>query len=86
MSESIPGSDKCLTFDERRDLETAWAAMQVSAGFVGELVGRADEVDCDELHEAFLNLSNAFDKVEHLIMRSKQIRLIRTTHAGHTDR
>ena len=86
MSETIPGSDKCLTFDERRDLEAAWAAMQMALEPVAELVGRADEVDCDELHEAFLNLSNAFDKVEHLIMRSKQIRLIRTTHAGHMDR
>lgn len=86
MSERIPGSDKCLTVDERRDLEVAWAEMQVSLGPVGELVGHADEVDCDELHAAFLNLSNAFDKVEHLIMRSKQIRLIRTTHAGHVDR
>ena len=80
MDETVPSTDRCLTTSERRELQAAWASLQSALQPLGDLVGQADLVDCDKLHETFLSLSDEFEKVEHLIMRAKQIRLL---HAGH---
>ncbi len=80
MNETAPGSEKCLTTEESQELQAAWSGLQAALRPLGELVQRATDIDCDELHDTFLNVSDDFDKVEHLIMRAKQIRLIRAGH------
>lgn len=82
MEQTIPGSDNCLTADEKRELQAAWSSMERVLQPLDELVKRAGEVDCDALHTAFLNLSNAFDCVERLIMSAKQVRLMREAQAA----
>ena len=80
MDEKVPGIDRCLTTEESQELQVAWSGLQTALQPLGELVQHGAEVDFDELHATFLNVSNDFEKVAHLIMRAKQIRLL---HSGH---
>ena len=80
MDDRVPGIGRCLTAEESQELQVAWGGLQSALQPLGKLVQRAADVDCDELHDTFLNVSDDFEKVAHLIMRAKQIRLL---HSGH---
>ena len=75
MDELDPLYERCLTPDERRELEQTWRDLQTEMQSFGKLVEQADEIDCDQLHDAFLRLADVFDEVERVVMRAKQFRL-----------
>jgi hypothetical protein len=75
-------TERCLTDDERAELTASWTTLQSALEVVGSQVAGADPIDCDQLHAAFLQLSDAYEGVEHLVMRAKQWRLL---HAAHTE-
>ncbi len=81
MDDMNPSEERCLTPEERRELEGSWRAFQMELQPFGEMVEHAAEVDCDELHDAFLRLADVFDEVERVVMRAQQIRLLRGTQA-----
>ena len=81
MTEMNPTGEKCLTEEERRELQTAWQAYDAAQQPFQKMVAHVDGVDCDELHDAFLHLADLFEEVERAIMRAQQVRLL---HAGHS--
>ena len=81
MDRLDPQTEKCLTDDERAELSAGWHSLQNALASVGGQIEGPDPVDCDVLHAAFLELSDAYEQVEHLVMRAKQWRLL---HAAHT--
>ncbi len=81
MDELVPGTQRCMTPDERRELQAAWADLRTAIQPFTGMVDHADEIDCSALHAAFLSLTDEFDKVEHLVMQAQQIRQL---HAGHS--
>ena len=84
MDDTNPSGERCLTSDERRELEANWRAFQAELQPFGEMVEHAAEVDCDELHDAFLRVADVFDEVERVVMRAQQIRLLRPTQDRQT--
>ena len=80
MDQMAPGSDRCLTSDEAQELHTAWTGFEAALRPLGALVQRATDIDCDELHDTFLTVADDFERVEHVIMRAKQFRLMRSGH------
>ncbi len=72
-----PRDERCLTDDELRELETTWTALKTGLRPIDEMIDRGDELDCSELHDAFVRLADVFDDVERVVMRAQQIRLLR---------
>jgi hypothetical protein len=85
MAETFPGNEPCLTEDELQELTAAWTATQPHLEALGNLIARGLDVDCDELHEVFLALADAFEQVERLVMRAKQLRTIGSDYAAEGD-
>ena len=84
METPNPANERCLTLDERRELQEQWVALQVALKQIGARVEGPQDVDCDELYALFLQTGDAFEAFERSVMRSKQIRLLHTTHGDHT--
>lgn len=83
MMENLnPANEQCLTPDEQRELREHWAALQAALVPVAARIESTENVDCDELYTQFLLLGDAFEAFEHVLMRTKQIRML---HAAHTD-
>ena len=82
MDHLTPEQQKCMTADERAELEAAWKAVQPFWQSLGQIIEGPEQIDCDALHESFLQLADTFDEVERLIMRAKQFRLMQATHGG----
>lgn len=80
MDHTNPSIKRCLTPDERDEIQASWRGLQAKLQPVGALVEQADLVDCDELHTAFGQLAGVFDDFERAVMRAQQVRLL---HAGH---
>ena len=77
MQELDPANERCLTSEERRELQEQWKALQAALEPVGTHLGGAEDVDCEELYTVFLRLEDTFEAFEHSLMRSKQIRMLR---------
>ncbi len=84
METPNPANERCLTLDERRELQEQWVALQATLKQMGSYIEGPQDVDCDELYTLFLRLGDAFEGFERSVMRSKQIRLLHTTHGDHT--
>jgi hypothetical protein len=82
MDRLDPQTERCLTDDERTELTAGWKTLQSALEVVGSQVAGADPIDCDQLHESFLQLSDAYEGVEHLVMRAKQWRFLHAAHTG----
>jgi len=72
-----PRDERCLTDEELRELKTNWTAMKGQLQPIDEMIDRGEEVDCSDLHDAFVRLADVFDDVERVVMRAQQIRLLR---------
>ncbi len=80
MEEMNPVGERCLTPEERREINAEWVKLRNAMEPLGNFVEQPDDIDCDELYSSFLRFSEIFDAFERSVMRSKQIRLL---HAGH---
>jgi len=76
MDTTSPQPESCLTPDEQQELKDAWQALQTAQAPVKALVD-AQVIDCDELHDAFLTLDDAFEVFERKVMEARQIRVMR---------
>lgn len=85
MAEDTSINARCLSRDEAHELQEAWQAVMVMQTPVAQIVGQGDTIDCDALHEAFLELCDTYDAFERLVMRAKQIRLLQVTQGNHED-
>jgi hypothetical protein len=82
MKTPNPANEQCLTPEEQRELQELWAELQAALGPVGTRIESTEDVDCDQLYTQFLRLGDAFEAFEHVLMRTKQIRML---HSAHTD-
>lgn len=85
MDQLDPQTEQCLTDDERAELRSAWIALQSALDPIGKQVTGAEPVDCDQLHGSLLALSDAYEQVEHLVMRARQWRLLHAAHTANTS-
>ncbi len=78
-------NNNCLNDQERVALQRAWRQMRATFAPMDELIERAEHVDCDELHDRCVAISDGFEEVEHLIMLAKQMRTIEGVPAVEAD-
>jgi hypothetical protein len=76
MDNTYPANETCLTEDERREVTGAWRNLRSTLQPIDALIEQTDQVDCQELHAAFLRVATAFETFERTIMRAQQIRLL----------
>ena len=84
MDNLNPSDEICLTPEERRELQAAWRDFEAALQPLSEMIRQAEEVNCDDLHSAFLRATDVYDEVERAIMRAKQVRLLHAAHTRHT--
>lgn len=82
MGIANPGNEQCLTPEEQRELQQHWEALQAALGPVGTQIESTENVDCDQLYTQFLRLGDAFEAFEHVLMRTKQVRILHSTHTS----
>jgi len=78
-----PANEQCLTPEEQRELEEHWEALQAALGPVGTQIKSTEDVDCNQLYTQFLQLGDAFEAFEHVLMRTKQVRMLHASHGEH---
>lgn len=79
-----PINEQCLTPEEQQELRTHWTALQSALEPVGTRIEGTEDIDCDELYTMFLQLEDSFEEFEHVLMRTKQIRMLQSSRTDHT--